>query len=168
MGSHLLISTTGLSGPLAEGISGRVAFRTVDRNGYGEMIEDGRNVNDEKSRSIRAKLDFEPTDSPTIRLGADYSDVDDHSGGYRFAGRGNSAIPPVVEQLGLATREDPQDAPGIRPLRQLDTGASMSRLTSMSAPTRRSSFLVGIDLSLPIKTLSFILIYEDNSPGLSA
>lgn len=122
VGSYLLLSTEGaVGGPLADGISGRIAFRTVDRNGYGEMIEDGRDVNDERSRSIRAKLDFEPTETLTIRLGADYSDVDDHSGGYRFAGRGNSAIPPLVEQLGLTTPDDPQDAAGIRPLRQLET-----------------------------------------------
>lgn len=122
VGNYGLISTEGaVGGPLSDTVGARIAFRTVDRSGYGKMIDTGEDVNDEHSRSVRGKIDFEPSSALTMRLMADYTNVDDHSGGYRFAGRGNVAIVPVVERLGLTVPSDPQDAAGVQPKRKLET-----------------------------------------------
>lgn len=122
VGEYGLFSTEGaIGGPLGEGVGARLAFRTVDRDGYGEFIDNGSDVNDEKSRSVRGSLAFEPTSNFRFNLTADYVDVDDHSGGFRDAGRGNNAIPTLVELRGSVTPSDPQDAAGIRPLRNIES-----------------------------------------------
>lgn len=85
VGNYALIRTEGaISGPLADGISGRIAFNTADRNGYGENIQTGQDVDDEHSRAIRGKLEIEPSSAFNVMLEADYFHADDHSGGYHY------------------------------------------------------------------------------------
>lgn len=122
VGNYGLISTEGaVGGPLGPNASARLAFRTVDRDGYGRNISTGEDVNDENSRSIRAKLNFEPSSNFSIKLAGEYTNLRDHSGGYRYAGRGNVDIVPLVEQLDFVFPTDPQDAAGVGPLRDLET-----------------------------------------------
>ncbi|KKW91568.1 MULTISPECIES: TonB-dependent receptor [Sphingobium] len=122
VGNYGLIGTEGaVGGPLSPTVQARISFRTVDRNGYGRNITTGADVNDENSRSVRARLKFDPGSTLTVRLTGDYSISRENDGGYRYAGRGNSAIPTSVELLGAEVPDDPQDAAGFGPRRRIET-----------------------------------------------
>ncbi|CAH0357052.1 TonB-dependent receptor [Sphingobium sp. CECT 9361] len=122
VGNYGLIATEGaVGGPLSSDVAARISFRTINRNGYGRNITTGEDVNDENQRSVRAKLRFTPSSNLTVGLTGDYTKLKDHSGGYRYAGRGSLAIVPVVERLGLSVPTDPQDAAGAGPRRSLET-----------------------------------------------
>ncbi|MBB6125232.1 TonB-dependent receptor [Sphingobium subterraneum] len=122
VGDYGLVGTEGaVGGPLSSTVQARIAFNTVDRNGYGKNITTGEDVNDEHSRSVRGKLKFEPSSAFTFTLIGDYSRVNDHSGGYRSAGRGNSSIASLVEVLGAAVPTEPQDAAGFGPRLRINT-----------------------------------------------
>ncbi len=56
-GNYGLVQTEGaISGPLSETLSGRVAFQTVNRNGYGKNLFSGKDVNDASTQAVRGKL----------------------------------------------------------------------------------------------------------------
>ncbi|WP_404479250.1 TonB-dependent receptor [Novosphingobium sp. BL-52-GroH] len=61
-----------LGGPIAEGISARIAFRTDDHDGYGTNLANGNDVNDLNTRAVRARIRIEPSASLRIDLSADY------------------------------------------------------------------------------------------------
>ena len=66
VGDYDLFSGEGaIGGPLSETVSGRIAFRVVDRSGYGENLITGGDVRDEESQNVRATLQFDPTDTFT-------------------------------------------------------------------------------------------------------
>lgn len=122
VGDYGLIGTEGaIGGPLSSTVGARLSFRTVDRNGYGRNLSTGEDVNDERSRSVRAKMEFRPSAALTFRLSADYSKERDNSGGYRFAGRGNQSVVPVALALGGTVPSDKQDAAGFGPRQNLET-----------------------------------------------
>lgn len=122
MGDYGLIGTEGaVGGPLSSTIQARISFQTVNRNGYGKNITTGDEVNDENSRSVRAKLKIAPSSALTLRLVGDYSISKQHDGGYRYVGSGNFAIPTTVELLGAGVPSDPQDAAGFGPKRRIET-----------------------------------------------
>ena len=92
-----------VGGPLSSTLSSRIAFPTSDRGGYGTNLTTGEPVGDEHNRSIRGKLRFEPSSSVKIDLESDYSKIDDHAGGIRYAGRGNfSVVPTAIALFGPA------------------------------------------------------------------
>ncbi|WP_082594893.1 TonB-dependent receptor [Sphingomonas sp. Root710] len=144
VGDYGLIGTEGaIGGPLSSTVEARLSFRTVDRKGYGTNISNGEDVNDEHSRSVRGKLRFEPSSSLAVSLSGDYSNVDDHSSGYRPAGRGNNAIPTLVETGGFTVPTDPQDTAGFGPRRFIKTyGFSGQADFDISSETKLT-FLTG-------------------------
>ena len=143
-GNYGLVGTEGaIGGPLSSTVQARLSFRTVDRNGYGRNISTGDDVNDERSRSVRGKIKFDPSGDLAIKLTGDYTTVRQNSGGYRYAGRGNLSIPTLVEQLGAAVPTDPQDAAGFGPRQRIETyGISGQADLSLSDRTT-VSFLAG-------------------------
>lgn len=124
LGTYSLVGTEGaIGGPVSDKVGARIAFRTVDRNGYGTNLTTGEDVGDEHSRSVRGKVAIEPSASLKIALTADYAKVDDRAGGYRYGGPGNFAIVPLGIQLGGpgAVPTDKQDAAGFGPRERIET-----------------------------------------------
>jgi iron complex outermembrane receptor protein len=72
-----------LSGPIADGVSGRLvgSWRKRDE-GYVENVLDGEEYQDEENMSLRGQLLLRPTDRLQILVGADYSE-DDQAGNCR-------------------------------------------------------------------------------------
>jgi iron complex outermembrane recepter protein len=122
----LIMSEGAVGGPLADGLSGRIAFRTTDRSGYGENIQTGHDVDDEHSRNVRARLKYQPASNLTINLEGSYSHELDRNAGYHWIAQSRPDITPLGNQLGTVPT-DPQDVTGPDPRNHLDTaGASVS------------------------------------------
>ena len=124
-GSYGLVASEGaIGGPLTDDLSGRVAFHTVDRQGYGVNIQTGEQVDDEHTRSVRAKFKYEPSSSLTVRLNWDLTKENDHNGGYRYITSASYIVPPTVplaQSLGYISPSKPHDAAGFGPMFRLDT-----------------------------------------------
>lgn len=122
-GTYDLLSLEGgVGGPLGSNVEGRIAFRAVERDGYGKNIGTGQDVSDESSRSVRGKLNFEPASNLSIKLVGDYTLKDDHNGGYIFVGAAN----PNVVPLGLRLPDSeaptkPYDSAGLGPSLKIET-----------------------------------------------
>jgi iron complex outermembrane receptor protein len=59
-----------LSGPLTKDgtLLGRVAFQTIDHNGYGQNVTLGYGVDSENRQAVKATLEYKPTDSMRFTL----------------------------------------------------------------------------------------------------
>ena len=67
-----------LSGPLGESVAGSIGGSLTKRDGYAEpFIEGLEDVNDRNRWNLRGQLLFEPTDSLTMRVIADVSEIDE-------------------------------------------------------------------------------------------
>jgi iron complex outermembrane receptor protein len=129
VGNYDLVASEGaLGGPLTNDLSARLAFQTVDRQGYGSNVDTGQQVDDEHTRSARGKLKYQPLDALTVRLNTDITHESDHSGGYRYLGPASYLVPtPVATGISLGyPAPPPRDTGGYGPLFGLDTyGASV-------------------------------------------
>lgn len=144
VGDYGLIGTEGaVGGALSPTVQARLSFRTVDRKGYGANISTGEDVNDERSRSVRGKLRFEPSSSATLNLTGDYSIIDDHSSGYRPAGRGNNSVPTLIEARGFVVPTDPQDTAGFGPRRFIETYGFSGQADFELSSATKLAFLAG-------------------------
>lgn len=115
VGNYALVQTEGaIGGPLSDALSARVSFQTANRNGYGENIQTGGEVDDQNTRAVRAKLLFQPSSDVKISLNGDYYREDDHSGGYHFIrdypGRTNVGV-----LFGYVVPDSPRDYAGQGP-----------------------------------------------------
>lgn len=81
------------SGPLSESVSGRIAFQTQDRDGYGRNITNGLDVDDLSTRAARAALRFELSPDAEFTLTGDYFEQDDHAYGFVLMGPGSLPDP---------------------------------------------------------------------------
>ena len=61
-----------VTGPIAEGINGKLAFSRRDRGGYSTNLITNQELDDAGSFSLRGQLLFEPTDRTEILVSADY------------------------------------------------------------------------------------------------
>lgn len=92
-----IIAEGAVSGPIANGISFRIAGRSSDHGGYGRNLVTGRDTDELSQRDFRIKLKIEPSASFSTVLSADYTRNKSNSG-YYFAGfayPGSPAAPPV-------------------------------------------------------------------------
>lgn len=78
-----------IGGPIATGISARLAVQSVDRGGYGKDGT-GRDLQDQHSKAVRGKLKFELSPNLQILLSADYYHQDDASSATYFANDGDA------------------------------------------------------------------------------
>ena len=73
-----------VSGPLVEGkLRGKVAFASLQRDGYGTNRFTGRDVSDKDSTAYRLALDWLPTDAVTVQLAADGTEDSAEPKGYQ-------------------------------------------------------------------------------------
>ena len=73
----------------------RVAFQTNNRDGFGENIVTGTDIDDLNTRAIRGSLLFTPTARLSIDLKADYFHERDRAGGYHYLGNAGFSAPGV-------------------------------------------------------------------------
>ena len=79
-GNYSLIETKGaISGPLNDAVQGRLAFSYLDRDGFGENLVTGNDVEDANRQSIRGSLTAQPTENLEVFLSADYLRVDQNT-----------------------------------------------------------------------------------------
>jgi iron complex outermembrane receptor protein len=110
IGNYNLFQEEGaITAPITDGVSARLAFTKTDRGGYGKNLVTGKDIDDEHSLGVRAKLRIEPTADIKVVLSADYSDQDDAAFVYHFIGRGNPLTAPRVVTLGGTSPSDPRD-----------------------------------------------------------
>lgn len=122
VGNYGLVGLEGAAGgPISSTLEGRIAFRSADREGYGRNLQSGEDVNDEHSRSARAKLKYAPTSAIRINFIGDYTRERDHNGSYRYIGQANPAIIPTGQAIGGTVPSNPQDAVGFGPRLRRET-----------------------------------------------
>jgi iron complex outermembrane receptor protein len=63
------------SGPLSDSVSGRIAFKYADRDGYGDNILDGDEYGARDDTVIRGKLLFDVSDQLSMLVTADYAEI---------------------------------------------------------------------------------------------
>ncbi|WP_171905797.1 TonB-dependent receptor [Sphingobium phenoxybenzoativorans] len=150
VGNYGLIRTEGaVGGPLSDTVSARLAFQTSDRNGYGENISTGQDVDDERTRGVRAKVKIEPSSSLKIILEADYYKLDDHSGSFHYLAQQPGFTPPSIIR-GFVKPDNVRDVAGTDPRQKMESyggSATVSldlggtQLTSLTGYRRFKQFL---------------------------
>ena len=84
-GSALLLqSEAAIGGPITDGVRGRIAVRTVKRNGYGINEYTGSDIDNAVQISTRAHLEFLPSETLSILLTGEYHSEDDRSLAVKF------------------------------------------------------------------------------------
>lgn len=66
-----------VGGALADNLQGRIAVRHVDRGGYGTNLTTGKDIDDANQQSVRAQLQWQPTDATNIRFAVEHHEEDD-------------------------------------------------------------------------------------------
>jgi iron complex outermembrane receptor protein len=131
-GNYNLIGTEGaVSGSLANGVRARIAFKTTDRNGYGRNIATGKRIDDQKERSVRAKLQFLPTNRLRVLLEGDYTRAHDRgNGAWHYLGQGSPGSVPLGTLFGGELPSRLLDVSSDHdPYRRLDAGGVSGRIT---------------------------------------
>lgn len=64
-----------VSGPLSDSVAGRIAFKYIERGGYGENLLDGQEYGARDDTMFRGKLSYEPTDRLSMLVVADYAEL---------------------------------------------------------------------------------------------
>ena len=66
-----------ITGPISDNVSYRLSASDNSSDGYGTNITTGNGVNERNRSAVRGQLLFEPADDLTIRLIADYNEIDE-------------------------------------------------------------------------------------------
>lgn len=107
LGNYNLVKVeAAVGGPLTDSLSGRLAVRGVERDGYGENIANGDDIDDASQQSFRGQLRWELSDSMEIRLAAERHEEDDSNYIPKF--RAASYDPAPLPAL------EPQPTDGVR------------------------------------------------------
>lgn len=107
IGNYGSIETSGaISGPIAPGVSARIAFQTADRGGFGEQ-GNGVPLDNLHTRAVRGKLMLEPTDGFSFLVSGDYFHQDDYSGTFNYIRRGDNGLPNVDTLFGGIIADNP-------------------------------------------------------------
>jgi iron complex outermembrane recepter protein len=97
VGNYNLFTEEGaISGPLSDTLSGRLAVKIVNRDGYGKNFGTGNDVDNAATQSIRAKLRFEPSSDLTVNLSFDYHHENDRNFGAHYGGLAYPDVFPVM------------------------------------------------------------------------
>lgn len=97
-----------VGGPIADGVSARISFLTQDRSGYDYNVTNKTDINDLRTRAVRAKLKFEPTSALTITLSADYYHEKDKQGQLLLGYYNPGLVAPAVALGGTVKDGNPR------------------------------------------------------------
>lgn len=113
VGDYELVQFDGaFGGPLSERLQGRIAVRSVERDGYGENIATGRDIDDASQLSARGQLLWLITDSMDLRLAVEHHEEDDtnYIPKFRSASYDPAPLPALQPQPVTGVRaSDPRD-----------------------------------------------------------
>jgi iron complex outermembrane receptor protein len=103
-----------ISGPITDGVLGRLSFQTQYHDGYGTNLVTGKDVDSKNSQAVRGQLQFNLSERLTALVKVDYYRSNDSSNGYHDLGAaGETAtgapITPTGLLLGGFTPRDPHD-----------------------------------------------------------
>jgi iron complex outermembrane receptor protein len=99
VGNYQAVNVDGaISGPIADGVSARVAFQSRNHSGYDFNVPHNIDINNQSMQAVRGKLMFDGADNFTAILSADYFNEHDRVGSM-FTGR--SANPPPIDIQGM-------------------------------------------------------------------
>ena len=118
--------------PITEGVSARIAFQVIKRDGYGRDTTTGQQIDDLSTKAVRGTLRLEPVKAVRVDLSADYFSERDAAYGLHYLGQGSRAD---------ATSTPP--LPGITPTGLLRGGTVPSNprdSTSDVGPDNRREF----------------------------
>ncbi len=101
-GNYNSVSVEGaISGPIAgDKLRARIAAKLEQRDGWGTNLFNGRDVDDVKSRAIRAMLDIRPVDGISFLLTGDYFKRDDSANALHFVG----CVTPICNAFAATNR----------------------------------------------------------------
>ena len=107
-----------VGGPLTDRVGARIAIRSTERDGWGDNLTNGREVDDEATRAVRGTLGFAPTDGLEIILRGDYFEQDDNAYSFRYLGLGSlpdasvgwPGLVPTGLRAGGTVPDDPRDS----------------------------------------------------------
>ena len=88
-----------VGGPLGENSNGRLSILRIERNGYGQNIHLGTDIDDQSEQGIRGQLDFMPTERLSVLLSVDRYEADDAAFGWHISGQA-TARPLTAVALG--------------------------------------------------------------------
>ncbi len=115
IGNHELFKTDiAVSGPVANGLSFRVAAQVVDRGGFGKQVLTGEDLNDQKSKAARFSARWE-SGPVHVDLVTDYYKRDDSGYATHYTGWIQNLAtpnPPSVISAGGIAPSDPFDNSG--------------------------------------------------------
>ena len=90
VGNYNAFSFEGAAGgAVSDIVSARVAFNVVERDGYGDNITNGREVDDQSSQNFRGVFNMDFSESFNVTVRGDYMNQDDSAYGFRYIGRGS-------------------------------------------------------------------------------
>ena len=76
-------------GAFSDIVSARVAFNVVERDGYGDNITNGSEVDDQSTRNFRGAFNFDFSEDFQVTIRGDYMTQDDSAYGFRYIGQGS-------------------------------------------------------------------------------
>jgi len=98
-----------IGGGIAENLSGRLAVQSQFRDGYGQNIITGNDIDNQLSNSVRASLKWDPLASLSFLTIGEAHKENDRNGGLHFLGIDNPAIPISGLALGGVAPADSRD-----------------------------------------------------------
>lgn len=85
-----------ISGPLADGVSARIAFQTRNHSGYEFNVPNSIDINNQNTQAFRGKLKFDRGGSFSAVLSADYFHESDREGTLNVGFAREGVVPPAV------------------------------------------------------------------------
>ncbi len=161
-----IIAEAAIAGPIANGISFRIAGKTEDRDGYGTNPASGRDVDDLNRRMVRGQLKFDLGATTDLLLAGEYFRQDDASGAIHYL---RASFPGVARLAPLGVggyATNPRDlateaSPGTKTETYAFTGTFRTELTDTLSITNianyrrfRSSLFQDLDLSAVVDSLA--------------
>jgi iron complex outermembrane recepter protein len=96
MGDYGLFKEEGaISGPLTNSLFGRLAFQVVNRDGYGQNVLTGQDIDNAVTQSVRGKLRYEVTSDLSVTATVDLHHENDRNYGGHYGGQAYPSIFPV-------------------------------------------------------------------------
>ncbi|GAB3114681.1 TonB-dependent receptor [Aestuariicella hydrocarbonica] len=154
VGNYDLLELQGaVSGTLIDNqLLGRLAFRTEDRDGFGENIFSGKDVDDVNNESYRLGLTYIGSDKLEAFLSISHYESDDAGDAFHMLGGGNPSVLPPEIAMGGEIARDPRD---------LNTEVDISAQKEIDSYTLEVSGDVSDNVS--IKSISNYLEMERSS-----
>lgn len=87
---------------VADKINARVAFQTMNRDGYGKNIITGSDIDDSSTKSVRATVEVLPSDTSSLLITGDYHHENDRNYVYHYFGTaGQDAAGNPIAPIGV-------------------------------------------------------------------